>query len=196
MIELPELPYKEDALEPYISKKTIEFHYGKHHKKYVDNVNKLIKNTGYENASLDKIIEDSSGTVFDNAAQVKNHTFFWESMTDNFEDLDEDSKLYKAITKKYKSFDGFKDAFKEKATKVFGSGWIWLTTDEEYVNIETTHNAQQPKHHPLLVCDLWEHSYYLDYQNDRGQYIDGFFNVINWDFAGKNYKNGRDTKSS
>lgn len=191
MIELPDLPYARDALEPAVSKNTIDFHYGKHHQKYVDNVNKLVEGTPYETKDVDVIIKDSTkGALFDNAAQVWNHTFFWNSMSPNKEDneLDEETDLYKAITKKYGSYDKFKTEFTNAATKVFGSGWIWLTQDQQYVNIETTRNANQVSTRPLLVCDLWEHSYYLDYQNDRAKYIENFFKVINWQFAVDNWK--------
>lgn len=189
MIKLPELPYARDALEPHISKQTIDFHYGKHHQKYVDNINTLVKGTPYEKKDLDVIIADASkGALFDNAAQVWNHTFFWNSMTPEFEELDRNSNLYKAITKKYTNMETFEDEFVEMATKVFGSGWIWLTKDEDYINIETTLNANRPKATPLIVCDLWEHSYYLDYQNDRAKYVKSFFKILNWNFALKNWK--------
>lgn len=186
MITLPELPYKRDGLAPHITEETLNYHYGKHHKGYVDNLNKLIKGTDYEDMDLEKIIEKSSGTIFNNAAQVWNHTFYWNSLTDEPKDLDGDSKLAKAIDKKFGGVDDFKDAFKEKATKIFGSGWCWLVRDGESVAIETTTNANRPNKPLLLVCDVWEHAYYLDYQNDRGKYVDAFFKVINWEFASKN----------
>ncbi len=186
MIKFTDLPYAEDALEPHISGKTLSFHYGKHHKGYVDNLNKLIKGTEYEDAELEDIVEKSSGPIFNNAAQTINHAFLWDSMTPDYEDLDEDSKLMKAIEKKFGSMDEFKEHFKEKALKTFGSGWCWLTRDDEYVQIEVTKNAARPKNRPLLVCDVWEHAYYLDYQNDRGKYVDAFFNVVNWKFASDN----------
>lgn len=191
MIELPKLPYARDALAPHVSEKTLDFHYGKHHKGYVDNLNKLIAGTEFENTALEDIVEKSnSGAIFNNAAQVMNHTFLWESMTPlkYHHELDEDSSLAKAIIKKFGSIDEFKDEFKDKATKIFGSGWCWLTRDDEYVTIEVTRNAGRPGNRPLFVCDVWEHAYYLDYQNDRGKYVDGFFEVLNWEFAEKNWK--------
>lgn len=189
MIKLPELPYAEDALEPQISKETIKFHYGKHHKGYIDNLNKLIIGTRFEGKSIEQILASvDSGIIFNNAAQAANHEFFWNCLTPNGKPINPDSKLAKAINKKFGSFDKFKKEFKEKATKIFGSGWCWLSRDDEYVQIETTRNANRCSDRPLLVCDLWEHSYYLDHQNDRGAYIDAFFEIVNWEFVEKQFE--------
>ena len=185
---LPELPYAKDALEPYISKETLHYHHDKHHKHYVDTLNKLIKDTEFEDMSLEEIIKKSKhGSIFNNAAQDWNHTFYWNSMSPE-SNLDDNSDLFKAITKKFGSIDNFKKEFTEKAKKLFGSGWVWLTADDDTLYLESTHNANQSTHKPLLVCDVWEHAYYLDTQNERGKYVANFFTVANWDFAKKNFK--------
>ena len=190
MITLPKLPWQHDALEPNISKETIHFHYNKHHKAYVDNLNKLIKDTEYANLGLDEIIKKSeSGPIFNNAAQVWNHTFYWHSMTPTkeFKELNE-GKLYDAIMKEWKTFEAFEKEFGEKGKKLFGSGWIWLTTKNGKLSIEATHNAKGPSGKPLLVCDKWEHAWYLDYQNEVPKYIEAFFKIVNWEFAKKNFE--------
>jgi Fe-Mn family superoxide dismutase len=184
MIELPKLPWAEDSLEPYISKETIKFHYHKHHKAYVDNLNKLIKGTEFEDMKLEQIIAKAgSGPIFNNAAQVWNHTFYWKSMENESQNLGEVGDL---IKKEFKTIAAFQKEFGEKGKKLFGSGWVWLTHERGKVFIETTHNANGPKHTPLLVCDVWEHAYYLDTQNERPKYIENFFHVANWDFANEN----------
>jgi Fe-Mn family superoxide dismutase len=186
MITLPELPYAHDALEPHISKETLRYHHDKHHKAYVDNLNKLIKGTEFEDMSLDKIIKKSgSGPIFNNAAQVWNHTFYWNSMTPDTTNPSE--QLLSAIEKKYGSVTAFQKEFTEKGKTLFGSGWVWLVKDGDSVTIETTHNAEQPKRKPLLVCDVWEHAYYLDTKNERPKYIENFFKVANWKFAESNW---------
>lgn len=189
MIELPELPYPKSGLAPHISEKTLEFHYGKHHQGYVDNLNKLIKGTDFEDMDLEDIVKKSSGSIYNNAAQVWNHTFFWKSMTNDFEDINSDSSLHSAIEKHFKSVDNFKKMFKDAATKLFGSGWVWLVSDGEELKVKQMKNANDPLSAgltPILVCDVWEHAYYLDYQNDRGKFIDAFFSVVNWEFVQKN----------
>jgi Fe-Mn family superoxide dismutase len=189
VITLPKLPWEHSALEPNISKETIHYHYDKHHKAYVDNLNKLIKGTEYEDMELTKIITKSeSGPIFNNAAQVWNHTFYWNSMTPTkkFESL-ETGKLYDAIMKQWKTFEAFEKEFGEKGKKLFGSGWVWLTSNNGKLNIEVTHNANGPKHKPLIVCDKWEHAWYLDYQNDVVEYMKHFFKIVNWKFANENF---------
>ena len=190
MIELPKLPYEHNALEPSISKETLHYHYNKHHKAYVENLNKLIKDTEYADLSLVEIINKTgSGPIFNNAAQVWNHTFYWHSMTPtkSFKSL-ESGKLFDAIIAKWKTFEAFEKEFVEKGKKLFGSGWVWLVKDGNGVNIEVSHNAGGPKKTPLIVCDVWEHAYYLDEKNERPEYIKNFFKIVNWDFAEKNFK--------
>lgn len=192
MIELPELPFARDGLEPHISKTTIDFHYGKHHKAYVDNLNKLIKDTIYEGKDLEYIIRNSSGPTYNNAAQVWNHTFFWNCLTSNSKPIESKSKIKEAINQTFGSFKKFKEEFVGVASKHFGSGWVWLVKDEKKIRIVATKDAKEPLSMeliPLLVCDVWEHSYYLDYQNDRSKYLEAFFSVINWDFVEKNFAN-------
>jgi len=192
MITLPDLPVDPKAFGDFISEKTFEFHYGKHHKGYVDNLNKLTKGTDYEDASLETMIKKSNfGSIYNNAAQVWNHTFFWNSLdaTSSEDDISED--LMKKIEKSFKSLDEMKKEFVSKATTQFGSGWVWLTVDEGYLSVRTTANADTPlrnDHVPLLVCDLWEHAYYLDHQNDRAGFVEAFLKHANWKFASENAK--------
>lgn len=186
-IEMKKLPYSHEELEPHISKETMHYHYNKHYKAYIDNLNKLIKGTEFEKMSLEKIIAKSgSGPIFNNAAQAWNHQFYWESMTGEKEMLDEDSKLGKAIIKAFKTVEAFEKEFGEKGKKLFGSGWVWLTFKDGKVAIEVTHNSNGPKNTPLFVCDVWEHAYYLDTKNERPKYIENFFKVVNWKFAESN----------
>lgn len=188
MIELPDLPYPHDALAPHISKETLHYHHDKHHKAYVDNLNKLIKGTEFEAMSLEQIISKSkSGPIFNNAAQVWNHTFYWHSMAPS-ESVKLEGPLFDAIDDEFKSLSNFQKEFGEKGKKLFGSGWVWLTSKDDKVQIEATHNANGPKNKPLLVCDVWEHAYYLDTKNERPEYIKNFFKVANWQFAEKNFK--------
>jgi Fe-Mn family superoxide dismutase len=188
IIELPKLPYEMNALEPVISKQTIEFHYGKHHQAYVNNLNKLIPGTPFENASLDEMIMKASGGIFNNAAQIWNHTFYWNSFKPNGGGQP-DGKLAEAINKTFGSFDQFKEKFSTAAATLFGSGWVWLVkTPEGKLEIIQESNAGNPiknGHIPLLTCDVWEHAYYLDYQNRRPDYIAAFWNLINWEIVAK-----------
>ncbi len=188
--ELPELPYAPDALEPYISKETIEYHYGKHHQAYVNNVNNLIEGTGFENATLEEIIKKADGGIFNNGAQVWNHTFYFlqfspEGVHKPF------GKLKVAIDKKFGSFDAFKDAFSKAAATQFGSGWAWLVVNEAgELEIVQTANAANPIREgkkPLLTCDVWEHAYYIDKQNARPAYIKDFWEVIDWTIIEKRF---------
>lgn len=187
--ELPPLPYAMDALEPYISKETLEYHYGKHHKAYVDNLNNLIPGTEFENLTLEEIILKASGPIFNNAAQVWNHTFYWNSMRPNGGG-EPDGKLADAIRRDFGSFEAFKEAFSKAAVTLFGSGWAWLVKNPDgKLQIVQTSNAGNPLtsgQKPLLTCDVWEHAYYIDYRNARPKYVENFWNLVNWDFAAQN----------
>lgn len=188
---LPPLPYALDALAPHISKETFEFHYGKHHQAYVTNLNNLIKGTEFENLSLEEIIKKSSGGVFNNAAQVWNHTFFWSSMKPNGGGAPTGA-LSDAINKKWGSFDAFKEAFTKSAVGNFGAGWTWLVKKADgSVDIVNTSNAATPlttADKALLTIDVWEHAYYIDYRNARPKFVETFLNALaNWDFASANF---------
>jgi len=184
MINLPELPWKPEALEPYISAETISFHYGKHHQAYVNNLNNLIKETEFENYPLEEIIKTSKGGIFNNAAQVWNHTFYWESLTPNASEKPS-GKLLKRIEADFGSFEEFKSQFSKAAATLFGSGWAWLIINQDgKLEIVQTGNAENPITKglkPILTCDVWEHAYYVDYRNRRPDYIENFFKIINWD---------------
>ena len=186
-IQLPALPYKDDALEPHISKETIGFHYAKHHQGYVKNLNKLVSGTPQEAKSLEEIIlEAKTGSVFNNAAQIWNHTFYWESMSAGGGG-DPQGKISQAISDSFGSADSFREAFFEAATRHFGSGWVWLIEAGSGLEIITTPNAELPLtagQRALLTLDVWEHAYYLDYQNLRADYVNRWLeNLINWEFA-------------
>ncbi|MCG6953835.1 MAG: superoxide dismutase [Burkholderiales bacterium] len=189
--KLPALPYAMDALAPHMSKETMEFHYGKHHQAYVTNLNNLIKGTEFENASLEDIVKKSSGGVFNNAAQVWNHSFFWNCMKPGGGGKPAGA-LAAAIDKKWSSFDGFKDAFTKSAVGNFGSGWTWLVKKGDgSVDIVNTSNAGTPltgADKAVLTIDVWEHAYYIDHRNARPKFVETFLNSLaNWDFAGKNF---------
>jgi len=190
MIELPKLPYADTALEPVISAQTISFHYGKHHKAYVDNLNKLISGTELENQSLEFIIKNSEGGIFNNAAQVWNHTFYWNCL--NPIKSEAKGELLAAIEKEFGSLDNFKDEFSKAAATLFGSGWAWLVKDNNNkLSIIQESNAGNPMTKgltPLLTCDVWEHAYYIDKQNRRPDYIKEFWTLVNWDFVAENLK--------
>lgn len=187
---LPPLPYPKEALEPHISRETLEFHYGKHHQAYVTNLNNLIKGTEFENASLEDIIRKSSGGVFNNSAQVWNHTFFWDCMSPDGGSAPTGA-LAEAINAKWGSFDKFKEEFSKSCVSNFGSGWTWLVKKGDgSVDIVNTSNAGTPltgSDKPLLTCDVWEHAYYIDYRNARPKFVEAFWNVANWDFASRNF---------
>ena len=188
---LPTLPYALDALAPYISKETLEFHYGKHHQTYVTNLNNLIKGTGFENLSLEDIIKQSSGPVFNNAAQVWNHTFYWMGLKPNGGGAPKGA-LADAINARWGSFESFKEEFAKCAVGTFGSGWAWLVKKADgSLELVSTSNAATPLttagSKPLLTCDVWEHAYYIDYRNARPKYLENFWNVVDWDFAEKNF---------
>ena len=186
---LPALPYAMDALAPHISKETLEFHYGKHHQTYVTNLNNLIKGTEFETASLEDIVRKSSGGVFNNAAQVWNHTFYWHCLAPNAGGAPTGA-LAEAINAKWGSFDAFKDAFTKSAVGNFGSGWTWLVKKADgSLDIVNTSNAATPltgADKPLMTCDVWEHAYYVDYRNRRPDYLGAFWALVNWDFVAKN----------
>ncbi|HEX4986983.1 MAG TPA: superoxide dismutase [Fe] [Burkholderiales bacterium] len=188
--QLPPLPYAMDALQPHISKETLEYHYGKHHQAYVTNLNNLIKGNEFENATLEEIIRKSSGGVFNNAAQVWNHTFYWNCLSPKGGGQPK-GPLADAIAKKFGGFDAFKEAFTKSAVGNFGSGWTWLVKKSDgSVDIANTSNAATPltgADKPLLTCDVWEHAYYIDYRNKRPDYVAAFWNLVNWEFAGKNF---------
>ena len=181
--KLPELPYTEDALEPHISKKTIEFHYGKHHQTYVNKLNNLITDSAYTDSSLEDIIKKTEGAIFNNAAQVWNHTFYWESFAPDGGGKP-GGELLKAIESKYGSFEQFQDDFSQAAITLFGSGWAWLVKKADgSLDIVQKSNAGNPLRDgdtPLLTCDVWEHAYYLDYQNRRPDYLNAFWKIVNW----------------
>lgn len=187
--KLPELPYAMDALAPYISKETLEYHYGKHHAAYVANLNKLIKGTEFENKSLEDIVINSNGGLFNNAAQVWNHTFYWNCLSPNGGG-EPAGALADAINKSFGSFAEFKDAFTKSAVTNFGSGWTWLVKSEnglELLNTSNAGSALTSGKTPLLTCDVWEHAYYVDYRNARPKYVEAFWNLVNWEFVISNY---------
>ena len=188
--ELPALPYEKNALEPFISAETIDYHYGKHHQTYVTNLNNLIAGTEFENLSLEDIVCKSSGGIFNNAAQVWNHTFYWNGMKPNGGGKPTGA-LAEAIDKAFGSFDTFKDEFSKCAVTTFGSGWAWLVKNADgSLALVSTSNAGCPLtagQKPLLTIDVWEHAYYIVYRNARPKYVEDFFNVVNWDFVATNF---------
>lgn len=188
--ELPVLPYEMDALAPHISQETLEYHYGKHHKTYVDNLNNLIPGTEYEDMGLEEIIKQSSGGIFNNAAQIWNHTFYWHCLSPNGGG-EPTGALADAINDAFGSFDAFKEAFSKTAITTFGSGWGWLVKNADGgLEIVSTSNAGTPmtdKQTALLTCDVWEHAYYIDYRNARPKYLEHFWNLVNWDFVAENF---------
>ncbi|OFX42664.1 MAG: superoxide dismutase [Bacteroidetes bacterium GWA2_30_7] len=181
--ELPKLPYELNKLEPVISAKTFEFHYGKHHQAYVNNLNNLVPGTPFENASLETIIKEADGGIFNNAAQIWNHTFYFLSFSPNGGG-EPKGKLAALIIREFDSFDLFKEKFTKAAATLFGSGWVWLVLNKDgKLEITQENNAGCPLKHglkPLLTIDVWEHAYYLDYQNRRPDYISAFWNIIDW----------------
>jgi superoxide dismutase, Fe-Mn family len=186
---LPELPYPMDALEPHISRETLEFHYGKHHRTYVEKLNGLIEGTEFADASLEDTIRKSSGGIFNNAAQVWNHTFYWHCLAPDGGGKP-DGDLARAIDEAFGSFDEFRQQFSDKATTLFGSGWAWLVQKPDgKLAITQTSNAETPlttKDKALLTCDVWEHAYYIDYRNARPKYLEAFWQLVNWDFVAGN----------
>jgi len=188
-IELPALPYDRTALEPHISGETIDFHYGKHHQAYVTNLNNQIKGTEFEGMDLEAIIRKAQGGMFNNAAQVWNHTFYWNCLKPNGGG-EPTGKLAEAINKSFGSFAAFKEQFTQTALTTFGSGWAWLVQRPDgSLALVSTPNAATPltgTDTALLTCDVWEHAYYVDYRNARPKYVEAFWNLVNWDFVAGN----------
>jgi Fe-Mn family superoxide dismutase len=188
--ELPALPYDRGALEPIISSETLDYHYGKHHQAYVTNLNNLIAGTDFENSSLEDIIKSADGGIFNNAAQVWNHTFYWNCLSPNGGG-EPTGALADAIADRFGSFDAFRDEYIKSATGNFGSGWTWLVkTADGKVDIVNTSNAGNPMTDgltPLMTIDVWEHAYYIDYRNARPKYLDEIWKIVNWDFVASNF---------
>lgn len=188
--QLPALPYAKSALAPVISEETVDYHYGKHHQTYVTNINKLIVGTEFEQMPLEEVIRRASGGVFNNAAQVWNHTFFWHCMTPKGGGQPSGA-LADAISQKFGSFEEFRKKFVDAAVTQFGSGWAWLVKNSDgSLSIEQTSNAGNPLTAgkvPLLTCDVWEHAYYIDFRNRRADFVEAFFKLINWRFVEQNY---------
>jgi len=188
--ELPPLPYAADALEPHISAKTIEFHYGKHHQAYVNNLNNLLAGSKFENAPLEQIVVEAEGGIFNNAAQIWNHTFYWNCLAPNAGG-EPKGELMDAIKRDFGSFEEFQKQFTQAAATLFGSGWAWLSADEEGKLVITQEsNAGNPMRknlEPLLTCDVWEHAYYIDKQNRRPDYIADFWKLVDWDAVSERY---------
>jgi len=189
--ELPKLPYNLDALEPHISKNTIEFHYGKHHQAYVTNLNNLITGTAFEKSTLEDIIRKSTAGIFNNGAQIWNHTFYWNSFKPKGGG-EPTGDLANKILKSFGSFAEFKDKFSKASATLFGAGWAWLVQNHdgalEIIQESNAGNPLKNNLNPLLTCDVWEHAYYLDYQNKRPDYISAFWNIIDWDAVAKRIK--------
>jgi Fe-Mn family superoxide dismutase len=188
--ELPPLPYAKDALAPHISEETLDFHYGKHHNTYVVNLNNLIEGTDMADMSLEDIVKNSDGGVFNNAAQVWNHTFYWNCLSPNGGGAPTGA-IAEAINAAFGSFEDFKKAYTDACITNFGSGWTWLVKNAAgELEIVKTSNAGCPLTDgatPLLTCDVWEHAYYVDYRNARPAYVDAFWNLVNWDFVNSNF---------
>jgi len=188
--ELPALPYAKNTLVPHISEETLEYHYGKHHQTYVTNLNNLVPGTEFEALSLEEIIMKSSGGIFNNAAQVWNHTFYWNSLAPNAGGQPSGA-LADAINATFGSFEKFKEEFTKCAVTTFGSGWAWLVKNADgSLALVSTSNAGCPLttgQTPLLTCDVWEHAYYIDYRNARPAYLEAFWALVNWDFAAANF---------
>ncbi|HLU39082.1 MAG TPA: superoxide dismutase [Planctomycetota bacterium] len=186
--DLPALPYPDNALAPVISAETISFHYGKHHRAYVNKLNELVEAQQLTGKSLEELIKTTTGPVFNNAAQVWNHTFYWNCMSPDKPKLQ--GELAQAIDKAFGSFAAFQERFTNAAIAQFGSGWAWLVKKPGGVEIVTTSNADTPLRtgdKALLTCDVWEHAYYVDYRNDRKKYVESWWSVVNWDFVAKQY---------
>ncbi|MFH0914780.1 MAG: Fe-Mn family superoxide dismutase [Chloroflexota bacterium] len=189
--KLPELPFAQNALSPSISAETLEYHYGKHHRAYVTNLNKLIPGTEFENLALEDIIKKASGGIFNNAAQVWNHTFYWNCLSPRGGG-EPGGALATAITKGFGSFAQFKEKFTSAAVTLFGSGWAWLVQNADgSLTVEAMSNAGTPVkdgRKALLTCDVWEHAYYIDYRNNRAAYVEAFWKLVNWKFVAGNLK--------
>jgi Fe-Mn family superoxide dismutase len=191
MIQLPPLPFDKGALSPHISAETLEYHYGKHHQAYVNNLNQIIPGTKYENLPLEDIVRSSEGKIFNNAAQVWNHTFYWSCLSPNAGGKPAGALLQR-IEQHFGSFEQFQKQFTETAVSLFGSGWAWLVQmPNGTLELRATTNAGTPlttQDKPLLTCDVWEHAYYIDWRNARPKYVEAFWKLANWDFVAKNMK--------
>jgi len=189
--KLPPLPYAKDTLAPHISAETLEYHYGKHHAAYVANLNKLIPGTEFENLPLEEIVKKATGGIFNNAAQIWNHTFYWNCLSPSGGG-EPTGVLGDAINKAFGSFAQFKEKFTNTAVTTFGSGWAWLVKNADgTLAVESTSNAGTPLKDgkkALLTCDVWEHAYYIDYRNARAAYVEAFWKIVNWKFAEENFK--------
>lgn len=189
--KLPPLPYAKDALAPHISAETLEYHYGKHHQTYVNNLNKMTEGTEFADMSLEDVILNASGGMFNNAAQVWNHTFYWHCLSPNGGGEPE-GVLAEKINDAFGSFDSFKEQFTQAALGQFGSGWAWLVENKDgKLEIMSTSNAETPLKkglNVLLTCDVWEHAYYIDYRNARPDYVKAFWNLVNWTFVENNLR--------
>ena len=187
--QYPSLPYDDNALEPYISRETLEYHHGKHHKAYVDKLNALVAGTDDEKKTLEQLICTADAGVFNNAAQVWNHTFYWNCLSPHGGGKPA-GELLRKIEAQFDSFSEFKMAFTQAAATQFGSGWAWLVLNSDgQLQIKQTSNADNPLRDgdkPLLTCDVWEHAYYVDYRNARPKYIENFWHLVNWDFVAHN----------
>lgn len=196
--QLPTLPYEYDALEPHISRETLEYHHDKHHAAYVSKLNDAIAGTEFEQKSLVEIVRNASGKVLNNAAQAWNHEFYWHCLSPDSGNLE--GELLDAVQRQFGSLEKFEEEFTSAAVNHFGSGWAWLVLDEDQkLAIITTHDADTPIRHgqvPLLTCDVWEHAYYIDYRNKRPDYLKGFWNVVNWRFVSEQYEHGRHKKAA
>jgi Fe-Mn family superoxide dismutase len=188
--ELPALPYEKDALAPHISAETIEYHYGKHHQTYVTNLNNLVPGTEFEGLSLEEIVKTSTGGIFNNAAQVWNHTFYWNGLAPNAGG-EPTGALADAINATFGSFEKFKEEFSKCAVTTFGSGWAWLVKNADgSLALVSTSNAGCPLtagQTPVLTCDVWEHAYYIDFRNLRPKYLEAFWALVNWEVANANF---------
>lgn len=193
--ELPPLPYAKNALEPHVSKETLEFHHGKHHAKYVKTLNQLVSGTEFASMPLEEIVRKAEpGKLFDNAGQHWNHSFFWNCLSPDG-GKDPAGELRSALEKQFGSVDDFRKKFTEAANAIFGSGWAWLVRESDgKLAVQTTANAENPLIHrktmPLLTCDMWEHAYYLDYRNEKKKWLEAFWNVVDWEFVASQLKKG------
>jgi len=190
-LSLPTLPFAINALEPYISVETLEYHHGKHHAAYVNKYNDLIKGSEFEGKPLLEVLRTAKGALFNNGAQAFNHDFYWKCLTP--EQTAPSADLAKALADTFGSVEAFQEAFTASAVSLFGSGWTWLIIDTDgTLSIENGPNADTPVQtegkHPLLTCDVWEHAYYIDCRNARPKYVENFWHLINWDFVSENYK--------
>lgn len=185
---LPNLPYAKNSLIPHISAETIEYHYGKHHQTYVNNLNNLVTNTQFTEKTLEEIIKTSSAGIFNNAAQIWNHTFYWNCLNPNQQKPS--AKLIEILAKNFGSLEKFQEEFTKTALGLFGSGWVWLVKNQDQkLSIVSLSNAGNPLTNnqiPLLTCDVWEHAYYIDYRNARTKYLEAFWKIVNWEFVEKN----------